>query len=112
MENDGWALEEASLLRELDHECICKLYDAFECPEENVTCLVMQYASGGDLLARIIKSGPLTERTATDIVRQLLQALKSPPSPISLPYPRPHHPGDRVRAPPCATDALSHNVFY
>ncbi|KAJ1487746.1 kinase-like domain-containing protein, partial [Baffinella frigidus] len=68
MEKDGWALEEASLLRELDHECICKLYDSFECPEENVTC--------GDLLARIIQSGPLTERTATDIVRQLLQALK------------------------------------
>jgi hypothetical protein len=42
MVKDLWALEEASLLRELDHECICKLYDCFECPEENVTCLVMQ----------------------------------------------------------------------
>eukprot|EP00960_Hanusia_phi_P035438 751711-Hanusia_phi.AAC.4 len=51
----------ASLLRELDHECICKLLDCFECVNECVTCLVMQYASGGDLLERIVKNGPLTE---------------------------------------------------
>ncbi len=30
--------------------------------EEGVACLVMQYASGGDLLERIVSTGPLTER--------------------------------------------------
>ena len=76
LEGDKWALEEASILRKLDHECICKLYDCFECPEDNVTCLVMQYASGGDLLERITTNGPLTEATAADLCKQLLQALK------------------------------------
>jgi len=76
LEGDKWALEEASILRKLDHECICKLYDCFECPEDGVTCLVMEYASGGDLLERITNSGPLTEATAVDLCKQLLQALK------------------------------------
>jgi serine/threonine protein kinase len=76
LEGDQWALEEASILRKLDHEYICKLYDCFECPEDGVTCLVMQYASGGDLLERITNSGPLTEPAAVELCTQLLEALK------------------------------------
>ena len=73
LEGDQWAFEEASILRQLDHECICKLYDCFQCPEDGVTCLVMQYASGGDLLERVTNSGPLTEPAAVDLCKQLLQ---------------------------------------
>jgi hypothetical protein len=76
IESDKDALEEAALLRDLDHKCICKLYDCFECPEEGVTCLVMQYASGGDLLSKIISSGPLTEKVAAGLSKQLLLALQ------------------------------------
>lgn len=76
LEGDQWALEEASILRKLDHEFICKLYDCFQCPEEGVTCLVMEYASGGDLLEHVTNSGPLTEARAVELCRQLLQALK------------------------------------
>jgi serine/threonine protein kinase len=42
----------------------------------NSSISFVQYAAGGDLLARIIKSGPLTEPRAADIVRQLLGALR------------------------------------
>lgn len=76
IECDGSAVAEAGLLRTLDHPCICKLYDTFQCPEEGVTCLVMQYASGGDLLSRIVSSGPLTEQVAADLARHLLKALQ------------------------------------
>ena len=76
LEGDEWAMQEASLLRKLDHKYICKLYDCFQCPEEGVTCLVMQYACGGDLLEKITNSGPLTEATAVELCKQLLEALK------------------------------------
>lgn len=76
MAGDKWALQEAAILRGLDHENICKMIDCFSCDEEGVTCLVMQYASGGDLLERMINSGPLTERAAADLARQILLALQ------------------------------------
>jgi serine/threonine protein kinase len=76
LEGDKWALEEASILRQLDHEYICKLYDCFECPEEGVACLAMEYASGGDLLERITNSGALTEPTAVELCKQILEALQ------------------------------------
>jgi serine/threonine protein kinase len=76
MAGDKWALQEAAILRGLDHENICRMIDCFSCDEEGVTCLVMQYASGGDLLERMVNSGPLTERAAADLARQILQALQ------------------------------------
>ena len=71
MAGDKWALQEAAILRGLDHDNICKMIDCFSCDEEGVTCLVMQYASGGDLLERMVSSGPLTERAAADLARQV-----------------------------------------
>ena len=76
MAGDKWALQEAAILRGLDHENICKMIDCFSCDEEGVTCLVMQHASGGDLLERMVNSGPLTERAAADLARQILLALQ------------------------------------
>ena len=76
MAGDKWALQEAAILRGLDHENICRMIDCFSCDEEGVTCLVMQYASGGDLLERMVGAGPLTERAAADLARQILLALQ------------------------------------
>jgi serine/threonine protein kinase len=71
MAGDKWALQEAAILRGLDHENICRMIDCFPCEEEGVTCLVMQFASGGDLLERMISAGPLTEKAAADLARQV-----------------------------------------
>ena len=76
MAGDKWAAQEASILRTLDHENICKLYDDFICEDDGVACLVMQFATGGDLLERMVNTGPLTEKAAADIARQILLALK------------------------------------
>lgn len=43
--------------------------------DEGVACLVMQYASGGDLLERIVSTGPLTEKVTAAIAEHLLHAL-------------------------------------
>ena len=76
MECDKWAAEEANMLRGLDHECICKLYDFKLSEEEGASCLVMQYAAGGDLLERIVNTGPLTEKATASIAERLLRALE------------------------------------
>eukprot|EP00291_Cryptomonas_curvata_P016598 CAMPEP_0172155340 /NCGR_PEP_ID=MMETSP1050-20130122/2571_1 /TAXON_ID=233186 /ORGANISM="Cryptomonas curvata, Strain CCAP979/52" /LENGTH=141 /DNA_ID=CAMNT_0012824227 /DNA_START=349 /DNA_END=770 /DNA_ORIENTATION=- len=36
MAGDKWALQEAAILRGLDHENICRMIDCFPCPEEGV----------------------------------------------------------------------------
>ena len=76
MAGDKWALQEAAILRGLDHENICRMIDCFPCPDEGVTCLVMQFARGGDLLERMVCAGPLTEKAAADLARQILLALQ------------------------------------
>jgi hypothetical protein len=78
MAADQYAMQEAALLRGLEHPNICKMLDCIDCSESaGVTCLVMQFAGGGDLLERLLSSGrALTERAAATIARQLLLALE------------------------------------
>ena len=58
---DKWAAHEAKILRTLEHQNICKLHEYFTCEQEGVACLVMQFASGGNLLERVVHGGALSE---------------------------------------------------
>ncbi|KAI8472038.1 MAG: hypothetical protein J3K34DRAFT_458027 [Monoraphidium minutum] len=66
--------------RELDimlhlagHPNIVQVVDAFE--DNTYVHIVMEYCSGGDLVARLMKKGAYTERDAAAIIRALLEVL-------------------------------------
>lgn len=64
---------ESLIMSELSHKHICKLLGEME-NELNIF-LVLQYASGGDLLDRLNSQGPLPEKTARKVFRQVLSAI-------------------------------------
>lgn len=64
---------EADVLRPLAHPNIIKLYDTFE--EENFTVLILEFAGGGELYARIKNGGTYTENDSRIIMKQLLEGV-------------------------------------
>lgn len=55
------------------HENLAQLLDAFETSSKFY--LVLSYSSGGDLLKRIERGGPFTERSAATVILTILNAL-------------------------------------
>ncbi|XP_078455032.1 calcium/calmodulin-dependent protein kinase type 1D-like [Lampetra fluviatilis] len=64
---------EIAVLRKLKHENIVSLEDIYESPSH--LYLVMQLVSGGELFDRIVEKGFYTERDASRLIRQILDAV-------------------------------------
>ncbi|KAH6563154.1 hypothetical protein BASA50_005312 [Batrachochytrium salamandrivorans] len=64
---------EAQIMRMIDHPNVIQLFEVME-TRKNLF-LVMEYASGGELLDYIIANGKLKEEDAKTFVRQILSAL-------------------------------------
>lgn len=66
-------LREISLLHQIRHPHIIRLYDVFQ--DSDSIYVVMQLMEGGELFDYVIQRGALTERDASGILRQLLEAI-------------------------------------
>ncbi|KAI1715702.1 protein kinase domain-containing protein [Ditylenchus destructor] len=64
---------EIKVLRKLRHKNIVQLFDTFD--EKNYVYLVMELVTGGELFDRIVAKGSYTERDASNLIRQVLQAV-------------------------------------
>ncbi|XP_078275586.1 calcium/calmodulin-dependent protein kinase type 1D-like isoform X3 [Rhinoraja longicauda] len=65
---------EIAVLRRIKHENIVALEDIYESP--NHLYLVMQLVSGGELFDRIVEKGFYTEKDASTLIRQVLNAVQ------------------------------------
>ncbi|EJD76692.1 calcium/calmodulin-dependent protein kinase type 1 [Loa loa] len=63
---------EIKVLRKLRHSNIVQLYDTFD--EKQYLYLVMELVTGGELFDRIVAKGSFTERDASILMRQVLEA--------------------------------------
>ncbi|XP_059805971.1 calcium/calmodulin-dependent protein kinase type 1D-like [Hypanus sabinus] len=72
---DAVVLEnEIAVLRKIKHENIIALEDIYESPTHYY--LVMQLVSGGELFDRILDRGVYTEKDASSLIRQILEAVR------------------------------------
>ena len=65
--------QEISIMKQLDHPNIIKLFETFE--DHRNIYLVMELCTGGELFDRIIELGHLTEHQAAIIMQQILRAV-------------------------------------
>ncbi|XP_069094727.1 calcium/calmodulin-dependent protein kinase type 1G [Pleurodeles waltl] len=65
---------EIAVLKKIKHENIVSLEDIYESSSHYY--LVMQLVSGGELFDRILERGVYTEQDASDVIRQVLDAVK------------------------------------
>lgn len=65
--------QEISIMKQLDHPNIIKLFETFE--DHRNIYLVMELCTGGELFDRIIELGHLTEHQAATIMQQILRAI-------------------------------------
>ncbi|KAG1972135.1 calcium/calmodulin-dependent protein kinase type 1B isoform c [Pimephales promelas] len=65
---------EIAVLRRINHENIVSLEETFETPTK--LYLVMTLLTGGELLDRILERGSYTEKDASRVISQVLQAVK------------------------------------
>lgn len=66
-------IKEISILKNLDHPNIVKLYETYQ-DKENIY-LVMELCSGGELFDRIISQGSFDEMYAANLMRQVLSTI-------------------------------------
>lgn len=64
---------EIKVLRKLRHSNIVQLYDTYD--EKQYMYLVMELVTGGELFDRIVEKGSFTERDASVLMRQVLEAV-------------------------------------
>lgn len=64
---------EAQILRTLDHPNIIRLFEVME--TKNNLFLILEYASGGELLDYIVSKGKLEEEEAKKFTKQIMDAL-------------------------------------
>ncbi|OWF35797.1 calcium/calmodulin-dependent protein kinase type 1-like [Mizuhopecten yessoensis] len=64
---------EIEVLRRLRHPNIVQLFDVFE--EKNNVYLVMELVTGGELFDRIVEKGSYTEKDASSLIKQVLEAV-------------------------------------
>ncbi|XP_069489375.1 calcium/calmodulin-dependent protein kinase type 1G isoform X2 [Ambystoma mexicanum] len=65
---------EIAVLKKIKHDNIVSLEDIYESSSHYY--LVMQLVSGGELFDRILERGVYTEKDASDVIRQVLDAVK------------------------------------
>jgi MAP/microtubule affinity-regulating kinase len=64
---------EAQILRILDHPNIIKLFEVME--TKNNLFMVLEYASGGELLDYIVKRTRLSDKEAAKFAKQIVSAM-------------------------------------
>ena len=64
---------EIKVLRKLRHPNIVRLLETFE--DKNKVYLVMELVTGGELFDRIVEKGSYTERDASALIKQILEAV-------------------------------------
>lgn len=64
---------EIKVLRKLRHSNIVRLMETFE--DKNKVYLVMELVTGGELFDRIVEKGSYTERDASQLCKQILEAV-------------------------------------
>ena len=64
---------EIKVLRRLQHSNIVQLLETFE--NKNRFYLVMELVTGGELFDRIVQKGSYSEKDASDLIRQILEAV-------------------------------------
>lgn len=64
---------EIKVLRRLKHPNIVQLLETYE--DKNKVYLVMELVTGGELFDRIVEKGSYTEKDASDLIRQILEAV-------------------------------------
>jgi len=72
-EDEAALLDEVSILKELKHMHIIRLYDFFV--EDSTYYLVMERMSGGELFDRIVAKAYYNEKEARDVCKILLEAV-------------------------------------
>jgi MAP/microtubule affinity-regulating kinase len=65
---------EAQIMRLCDHPNIIQLFEVMETKKE--LFLVLEYASGGELLDLIVSQGRLKEKDARNYIKQIVSALE------------------------------------
>ncbi|XP_067139107.1 calcium/calmodulin-dependent protein kinase type 1 [Centruroides vittatus] len=64
---------EIKVLRRLKHPNIVQLMETYE--DKNKVYLVMELVTGGELFDRIVEKGSYTEKDASNLIRQILEAV-------------------------------------
>ncbi|XP_064486717.1 calcium/calmodulin-dependent protein kinase type 1-like [Ornithodoros turicata] len=64
---------EIKVLRRLKHPNIVQLLETYE--DKSKVYLVMELVTGGELFDRIVEKGSYTEKDASDLIRQILEAV-------------------------------------
>lgn len=65
---------EIKVLRRLQHPNIVQLLETYE--DKSKVYLVMELVTGGELFDRIVEKGSYTEKDASDLIRQVLEAVE------------------------------------
>jgi calcium-dependent protein kinase len=65
--------QEVSIMKELDHPNICRLFETYE--HERFMFFVLEYCEGGDLFDRIMENGKMPENTTAKVLKQVASAL-------------------------------------
>jgi len=73
IKNEARYKAEINIMKKLDHPNIIKLFETFE--DLKNTYLVLELCTGGELFDRIIDQGFFTERGASTLMKQILQAM-------------------------------------
>ena len=61
-------------MRSINHKNVVKIYETFE--TEKYLMIVLEYASGGDLLTFLRKRGKVNENITKFLFKQLIEGLK------------------------------------
>lgn len=70
-------LREVALTRKIGHPSVISIYECLEDSARDLTFLVMEYLSGGDLKNRIVTEEKLNPDTSISIIRQVLSGLSA-----------------------------------
>jgi len=65
--------DEVSIMLELDHPNICRLFETFE--QGLHMFFIMEYLEGGELFGRIVSQGFISERSTAETIEQVASAL-------------------------------------
>ncbi|TMW53672.1 hypothetical protein DOY81_001217 [Sarcophaga bullata] len=72
-QNDASAATDPQSGNRLTHPNIVQLYETYE--DKSKIYLVMELVTGGELFDRIVEKGSYTEKDASDLIRQILEAV-------------------------------------
>ncbi|KAI8115661.1 hypothetical protein FF38_02865 [Lucilia cuprina] len=72
-QNDSAASTDSTGNNRLTHPNIVQLYETYE--DKSKIYLVMELVTGGELFDRIVEKGSYTEKDASDLIRQILEAV-------------------------------------